>query len=91
MPLFCFDVHERAGLIPNTIGCDLPSLDAAHRKAVEVAADIGSKQLLKDNISNLVIEIRNEHGQRLSMVTASMHIDRVEPLRDDPGQLQSVQ
>ena len=85
MPFFTFVIQGRAGLIPDIMGRDLPDLDAAHCKAVEIAADIGSKRLMKDRTSGLVIEIRNEHGQRLSMLTTSMHVDRVEPQahRDD--------
>jgi hypothetical protein len=43
--------------------------------AARSAAEIGTGRLAKGDTSDVVIEVRDEHGQRVFTVTASMKID----------------
>jgi hypothetical protein len=47
--------------------------------AARSAAEIGTSWLTRGDFSDVVIEVRDERGQRVCTVTASMKIDRHTP------------
>jgi Domain of unknown function (DUF6894) len=79
MPRFFFDVREGTRFAPDDEGLEFPDLDAAEREAAEAVAAIGRDRLPKGEAREIVIEVRNEHGQRVLTVTVSMHVERVHP------------
>jgi hypothetical protein len=76
---FYFDVYDGTDLVPDDEGSALDSVDAAVQVATHSAAEIGTGRLVKGDVSDVVIEVRNEHHQRVFTVTASMRIDRHDP------------
>jgi hypothetical protein len=50
-------------------------LDAAVQGAARSAAEIGTGRLAKGDTSDVVIEVRDEGGQRVCTLTASMKIN----------------
>ncbi len=85
MPRFYFDVREGTRFVPDEVGLEFGSLDAAEREAAEAAAEIGRDRLPKADDRRITVEMRNEHGQRVLTVTVSMEIDRVEPPPHPPA------
>jgi hypothetical protein len=79
VPRFYFDVWEGAKLTPDEAGRELDSLEAAERVATEAVADIGRDRLPKGNACAVTVELRDEHRQRVLMVTVSMEIHRMDP------------
>jgi hypothetical protein len=47
--------------------------------ATEAVADIGRDRLPKGNACAVTVELRDEHRQRVLMVTVSMEIHRMDP------------
>ncbi len=84
MRRFYFDVREGSRFVPDEVGLEFNSLDAAEREAAEAAAEIGRDRLPKVDDRRVTVEMRNEHGQRMLTVTVSMEIDRVEPPPEPP-------
>ena len=72
---YYFDIQDGAQVVPDDEGAEFDSLDAAVRGAARSAAEIGTGRLVKGNTSDVVIEVRDEGGQRVCTVTASMKID----------------
>ncbi|WP_373867427.1 DUF6894 family protein, partial [Microvirga aerophila] len=60
-------------------GLELDSQDAAEHEAACAAAEIGRDKLPGGGGREVVVEVRNEHRQRVLTVTVSMTIDRVAP------------
>jgi hypothetical protein len=79
MPVFYFDVREDTRFAPDEEGTNLPDIDAAEEEAAEVAALIGRDKLPSRNTRSVIVEVRNEYGQRVLTVTVTLDIDRVEP------------
>ena len=79
MPNYYFDVREKNRFVPDEEGTDLPDLDAAEREAAELAASIGRDRLPSSESRGIIVEVRNEHRQRVMTVTASLDIVRVRP------------
>ena len=77
MPRFYFDVREGASFTPDNGGLEFDSLDVAERAAAELAADLGRDRLPKGEARAVMVELRNEHRQRVLTVTVSIEIHRV--------------
>ena len=75
MARYYFDIQNGAQVVPDDEGAEFDSLDAAVQSAARSAAEIGTGRLAKGDTSDVVIEVRDEHGQRVFTVTASMKID----------------
>jgi hypothetical protein len=84
MSRFYFDVREGPSFIPDEVGLEFDSLDAAERMAAEAAADIGRDRLPKGDAREVTVEVRNEHGQRVLTATVSLEIHRVDPEPQPP-------
>ena len=72
MPRFYFGVREGATVVPDEIGLEFDSLDAAERAAAETAAEIGRELLPKGDAREVTVEVRNEHRQPVLTATASL-------------------
>ncbi len=79
MPRFDFDVREGCRFDPDDDGLEFPDLNTAEREAAEAAAEIGRDRLPRGDTREVVVEVRNEHGQRVVTVEVSLRINRVAP------------
>ena len=76
MARYYFDIRHGTDLLRDEEGAEFESLDAAIRGVARSAAEIGTGRLARGDLSDVVIEIRDEHDQRVITVTASMKVDR---------------
>ncbi len=81
---YYFDVQNGRPLVRDDEGAEFDSLDAAVQAAARSAAEIGTSRLAKGDTSDVVIEVRDEHNQRVCTVTASMQIKRHGPSPQGP-------
>ncbi len=65
MPRFYFDIREGTRFIPDEVGVDLDSLDAAEYEAARVSADIRRDQLLTGDTRDVTVEVKDEQGQHV--------------------------
>jgi hypothetical protein len=84
MPRFYFDIREGTRFVSDEGGIEFESLDAAEHHAAQTAAEIGRDKLPSRNAREIVVEVRNEHKQRVITVAASMRIQRVSPSPEPP-------
>jgi hypothetical protein len=75
MARYYFDLHDGTQVIRDDEGTEFDSLDAAVQGAARSAAEIGTSRLVKGDLSDVVIAARDERGQQVFTVTASMKID----------------
>jgi hypothetical protein len=78
LPRFYFDVREGARVSRDDIGRDLESLDVAEGEAIRAAADISHESLPRDRASEIMVEVRDEHGQQVLIVAVSMSVRRID-------------
>jgi hypothetical protein len=86
VPRFYFDVRDDGNIIPDDEGSEFESLDAAVHAAACSTAEIGTDRLAKGDTRAVVLEVRDDQGQRVCTVTASMKIERHE-LSSQPSDL----
>jgi hypothetical protein len=79
MPKYYFDIREKGRFVPDEEGTDLPDFEAAEREAAELAASIGRDRLPSSENRAIIVEVRNQHRQRVMTVTVSLDIVRVKP------------
>jgi hypothetical protein len=72
---YYFDIHDDTQSVRDDDGAEFDSLDAAVQAATRSAAEIGTGRLAKGDTSDVVIEVRDERGQRICTVKASMEIE----------------
>jgi hypothetical protein len=84
MPRFYFDVREGTKFVSDEDGIEFDSLDAAEDHAAQTAARIGRDNLPSRKVREIVVEVRNEHKQRVITVAVLMRIQRVTPLPEPP-------
>ncbi|MBM6583048.1 hypothetical protein ILT44_22850 [Microvirga sp. BT689] len=75
MARYYFDVHDGAQGVRDDDGAEFDSLDAAVQAATRSAAEIGTGRLGRGDTRDVVIEVRDERGQRICTVKASMEIE----------------
>jgi hypothetical protein len=76
MPRFYFDIREGTRFVPDDTGHDFDGLDTAEDQAVRTATEIG-RDLFPSGAREIIVEVRNENGQRVLTVTVNIHIERV--------------
>jgi hypothetical protein len=79
VPRFHFDVREGTRFIPDEVGVELDSLDAAGYEAARVSADIRRDQLLTGDTCDVTVEVKDEQGQQVVTVRVSMETHRTDP------------
>jgi hypothetical protein len=84
MTRYYFDIREGTRFVPDEVGLDFDSFDAAERAAAETAAEIGRELLPKGDAREVTVEVLNEHRQRVLTVTVSLEIHRVDPEPQPP-------
>ena len=84
MPRFYFDVREGTRFVSDEGGIEFDTLDAAEHHAALTAAEIGRNQLPSSGPREIIVEVRNEHKQRVITVTVSMRILRGAPPPEPP-------
>jgi hypothetical protein len=72
---YYFDIQDRAQSVRDNEGAEFYSLDAAVQAAARSAAEIGTGRLARGDISDVAIEVRDERGQRVCTVKASMEVE----------------
>jgi hypothetical protein len=75
MPRFYFDVREEDRVAPDEVGVELESLEAAEREAIRRVAGIGADSL-KDRISEIEVQVKDQDGFLLLTVTLSVVVRR---------------
>jgi hypothetical protein len=70
-----FDILDGAQVVRDDEGAEFDSLDAAVQAAARAAAGIGQGRLARGESSEVVVEVRDERGQRVCTIRASMEID----------------
>ncbi len=75
MARYYFDILDGAQSVRDAEGSAFDTVDAAVQAAARSAAEIGTDRLAKGDTSEVVIEVRDERGQRVCTVKASMEID----------------
>jgi hypothetical protein len=78
------DVYDGADLLRDDDGSEFDSLDAAVQGAARSAAEIGTGRLARADTSDVVIEVRDGHNQRVCTVKASMEIEWHDPRTQGP-------
>ena len=84
MARYYFDVQSGKPLVRDDEGAEFDSLEAAVHAAARSAAEIGTNRLARGDTSDVVIEVPDEHSQRVCTITASMRIDRRGPAHQGP-------
>jgi hypothetical protein len=74
MARYYFDIEDAHG-VRDEDGSEFDSPTAAVQAAARSAAEIGTGRLAKGDTRDVVIEVRDEHNQRVCTVRASMKID----------------
>jgi hypothetical protein len=80
MSRYYLTVHGRVSLIPDEKYPEFETLAAAEYEAARTAADIGLHKLANGDACQAVVEVRDEHHQRVAIMTVAMTIDRLAPL-----------
>lgn len=75
MARYYFDLHDGAQSVRDDDGAEFDSPEAAVRAATRSATEIGTNRLGRGDTSAVVIEVRDERGQRVCTVKASMEIE----------------
>jgi hypothetical protein len=76
MPRFHFDVREEDRIIPDEVGVELESVEAAEREAILRVTGIGHDRLSKDRTSEIEVQVKDNEGFLLLTVTVSMVVRR---------------
>jgi hypothetical protein len=76
VPRFYFDVREGDSFTRDDDGLAFDSLEEAAAEAANSAAEIGRDRLPKGHAPEILVEVRDEHGERVLTVTVSMTIRR---------------
>jgi hypothetical protein len=72
---YYFDIQNGAQSVRDDDGGEFDSLDAAVQAATRSAAEIGTNRLERGDTRDVIIEVRDERGQRICTVKASMEIE----------------
>jgi hypothetical protein len=76
MPRFYFGIRTGCSFVPDSEVMEFPDLDTAEREAVKAAASIAREWLPTGDARKVMIEVRDEQGERVLTVTVAMHIAR---------------
>ena len=76
MPCFYFGIRAGSSFVPDSEVMEFPDLDTAEREAVKAAAGIAREWPSKGDPRKVMIDVRNEQGERVLTVTVAMHIER---------------
>jgi len=89
MPRYYFDLREDGSFVEDEDGLSLPNINAAQREAAETAAEIGRDRLPKGGVQFVTIDVRDENGDNLLSVTATLEVKRSSQQDNREGQSRS--
>src|SRR3954470_13225017 len=78
MPRYHFDFHDGARFTPDETGVELDGIKAARQEAARRLADLSPEILLDDDRRDVVIEVKDETGQRVLVAKLSVSIEATE-------------
>ncbi|WP_425265671.1 DUF6894 family protein [Terrihabitans rhizophilus] len=79
MARFFFDVREGHKFFSDGEGQEFRDIAAAEHEAACAAAEIGRERLPKGDLRTIIVEVRDEQGQRVATATVSLTMERVDP------------
>ncbi len=78
MPRYFFDIHDGPHFTTDEIGVELDGIEAARQEAVKALAGIIQEILSDGDQHEVVIEVKDEAGQRVLVAKFSASIERME-------------
>ena len=84
MPRYHFDIHDGARFTTDETGVELDGLDAAREQAVRRLEELAREILRDGDRRDVVIEVKDEAGQRVLIAKLSVSIEATELLGFSP-------
>jgi len=78
MPRYHFDMHDGARFTTDETGVELNGIEAARQEVARRLADQARAILPDDNRREVVIEVKDETGQRVLVAKLSVRIEATE-------------
>jgi len=78
MPRYFFDIHDGARSTTDDTGVELDGLEAARQEAARTLGEIARDILPYSDRHEVVIEVKNEAGQRVLVTKLSVSIEPTE-------------
>jgi hypothetical protein len=83
MPRYYFDIREGLRFRPDGAGAEFEDLGTAKSHAVHLAGEIAKDMPLAPSNHVVIVEVCNEHKERVVTVTVSLWIERTQ-VEDQP-------
>ena len=78
MPRYYFDIHDEARFTTDDTGVELDGLEAARQEAARTLGEIARDILPNGDRHEVVIEVKDEAGQRVLVAKLSVSIELTE-------------
>jgi hypothetical protein len=78
MPRYFFDIHDGARSTTDDVGVELDELEAARQEAARTLGEIARDILPDGDRQEVVIEVKDEAGQRVLVAKLSVSIELTE-------------
>ena len=78
MPHYHFDMHDGARFTTDETGVELDGMKAARQEAARRLAELAQEILPNDDRREVVIEVKDETGQRVLVAKLSVSIEATE-------------
>ena len=78
MPRYHFDIHDGARFTTDETGVQLDGIKAARQEAARRLAELAQEILPSDDRREVVIEVKDETGQRVLVAKLSVSIEGTE-------------
>ena len=78
MPRYYFDIREGLRFRPDRAGAEFEDLGSAKSHAVHLAGEIAEAMPLDPSNHGVIVEVCNEHKERVLTVTISLWIERAQ-------------
>ena len=78
MPRYHFDLHDGARFTTDETGVELDDIKAARQEAARRLAELAQEILPNDDQRDIVIEVKDETGQRVLIAKLSVSIEATE-------------
>ena len=78
MPRYHFDLHDGARFTTDETGVELEGIKAARQEAARRLAELAQEILPDDDRREVIIEVKDETGQRVLVAKLSVSIEATE-------------
>jgi uncharacterized protein DUF6894 len=78
MPRYHFDLHDGARFTTDQTGVEMDGLKAARQEAARMLGDLAQELRLDGDRRDVVIEVKDETGQRVLVAKLSVSIEATE-------------